>query len=213
MTAKSLNEQFRIVLASASPRRSEILNLAGLSFDVWPSDKEETTTKTDPGQICCELARTKALDVASSIKTYGKNHPDITTETDTIVIGADTIVAKGDRIFGKPKDEDDAARMLRELSGATHSVFTGVCLVFMSSDGRVGEHTFFEETKVTFYPVDEDEIAEYIGREDVLDKAGAYGIQAGAASFVKGIDGDFFNVVGLPLSRMMHEISKLLSDG
>ena len=83
----------------------------------------------------------------------------------------------------------------------------------MSSDGRVGEHTFFEETKVTFYPVDEDEIAEYIGREDVLDKAGAYGIQAGAASFVKGIDGDFFNVVGLPLSRMMQEISKLLSDG
>lgn len=213
MTAKSLNEQLKIVLASASPRRAEILNLAGIEFDVWPSDKEETPTKSTPSEVCAELARIKALDVASSIKTYGQNHPDVATETDTLVIGADTIVAKDCTIFGKPKDDEDAVRMLKELSGCTHSVYTGVCLVFMSASGRVGEHTFYEETKVTFYPLDDDEIADYVGREEVTDKAGAYGIQAGAAPFVKGIDGDFYNVVGLPLSRILQEIKRLLYDG
>ena len=210
MTAKQLNEQFKIVLASASPRRSEILNLAGLEFDVWPSDKEETMTKTAPREVCSNLARTKALDVASQIKTYGESHPDLTTGTDIIVIGADTIVAKGDEIFGKPKDDDDAKRMLRELSGCTHSVFTGVSLVFMSAGGRVGEHTFCDETKVTFYPVDEDEIDVYVNSGDASDKAGAYGIQSGAASFVKGIEGDFYNVMGLPLARVLQEIKSLL---
>ncbi len=212
MTAKSLNGQFKIVLASASPRRAEILNLAGIEFNVWPSDKEETPTKLSPREVCMELARTKALDVASSIKTYGQNHPDVATGTDTLVIGADTIVAKDGTIFGKPKDDEDAVRMLKELSGCTHSVFTGVCLVFMSADGRAGEHSFYEETKVTFYPLDDDEIEDYVGREEVTDKAGAYGIQAGAAPFVKGIDGDFYNVVGLPLSRILQEIKRLLSD-
>lgn len=213
MTAKNLNEQLKIVLASASPRRSEILNLAGVEFEVWPSDKEEEPTKSVPREVCMELARTKAIDVASSIKAYGKDHPDITTGTDTLVIGADTIVAKDGRIFGKPKDDEDAARMLKELSGCTHSVYTGVSLVFMSAAGRAGEHTFCEETKVTFYPLDDDEIAHYVESEEVTDKAGAYGIQAGAAAFVKGIEGDFYNVMGLPLSRILQEIKRLLSDG
>ena len=213
MTAKQLNEQFKIVLASASPRRSEILSLAGLEFDVWPSDKEEIVTKTLPKEVCSELARAKALDVASQIRTYGDSHPDLTTGTDILVIGADTIVAKDYEIFGKPKDDDDAKRMLKELSGCTHSVFTGVSFVFMSAGGRVGEHTFCEETKVTFYPIDDNDIDYYVGNSEVLDKAGAYGIQEGAAAFVKCIEGDFYNVMGLPLARILQEIKSLLADG
>ncbi len=213
MTAKKLNEQFKIVLASASPRRSEILNLAGIEFDVWPSDKEEKVTKTVPSEVCSELAHAKAVDVASQIRTYADTHPDLTTETDILVIGADTIVAKGNSIFGKPADDEDAVRMLKELSGCTHSVFTGVCFVFMDRNGRVGEHTFCEETKVSFYPLDEDEIENYVKSEEVTDKAGAYGIQAGAAAFVKGIEGDFYNVMGLPLARILQELKSLLSYG
>jgi septum formation protein len=100
--------------------------------------------------------------------------------------------------------------MLKSLSGCTHSVFTGVTLVFMNREGRVGEHTFYDETKVSFYPVDEEEIRAYVGREDVLDKAGAYGIQTGAAAFVRSIEGDFYNVVGLPIARILDEIKNIL---
>jgi len=211
MTVKQINNDFRIVLASASPRRKELLELVGIEFEIWPSDKEEVITSKNPKDICTQLSRTKALDVASQIRTYNESHKDLTTETDILVIGADTIVAKGDEVFGKPVDEADAVRMLRELSGCTHSVFTGVTLVFMSREGRVGEHTFFEETKVTFYPLDDEEIEEYTATGDALDKAGAYGIQTKSAAFVKSVDGDFYNVVGLPVARLLREIKKIMN--
>ena len=210
MTVKQINNDFRIVLASASPRRKELLELVGIEFEIWPSDKEEVITSKNPKDICTQLSRTKALDVASQIRTYNESHKDLTTETDILVIGADTIVAKGDEVFGKPVDEADAVRMLRELSGCTHSVFTGVTLVFMSREGRVGEHTFFEETKVTFYPLDDEEIEEYAVTGDALDKAGAYGIQTKSAAFVKSVDGDFYNVVGLPVSGLLREIKRIM---
>ncbi len=209
-TAQRLNSEFRIILASASPRRKQLMEMADLEFEIWPSEAEEVVNTTVPEKICTQLARQKALDVASQIRTYNETHPDLTVETDILVIGADTIVAKDDTVFGKPKDEEDAAGMLRSLSGSTHSVFTGVTLVFMNGSGRVGEHTFYEETKVTFYPLDEDDITSYIRREDVLDKAGAYGIQSGAAVFVKSIEGDFYNVVGLPIARILSEIKNIL---
>ncbi len=210
MTVKELNKNFKIILASASPRRKELLELVGVEFDIWPSDKEETVTSSVPCEICTELSRQKALDVASSIRTYNELHPDLTTEGDILVIGADTIVVKDGEILGKPKDESDAVRMLRLLSGSTHSVFTGVTFIFMSASGRAGEHTFYEETKVTFYPLDDDDIQYYLSNYDVLDKAGAYGIQSGAAAFVKSVEGDFYNVVGLPVARILHELGKLL---
>ncbi len=209
--ADRVNRDFRIVLASASPRRKQIMELVGMEFEVWPSQKEEAITRTDPADICMELSRQKALDVASSIQTYNDTHTELTTQTDILVIGADTIVAKDGRIFGKPADEAEAKNMLTSLSGDTHSVFTGVSLVFISKDGRVGEHTFCEETKVTFYEADDAELDAYIATGDVYDKAGAYGIQSGAAAFVKGIDGDYYNVMGLPVARMLRELKSICS--
>lgn len=209
--ADRINKDFRIVLASASPRRKQIMELVGMEFEVWPSEKEEVITRTDPAEICMELSRQKALDVASSIQTYNETHPDLTTKTDILVIGADTIVAKDDRIFGKPADEADAKNMLKSLSGDTHSVFTGVSLVFISKDGRVGEHTFCEETKVSFFDADDAELDAYIATGDVYDKAGAYGIQSGAAAFVKCINGDYYNVMGLPIARMLRELKSICS--
>ena len=212
MTVNEINSKFKIVLASASPRRKEILDLVGMEFDIWPSDKEECVSATAPKEICMELARMKALDVASQIRTYNDTHDDLVTGTDIIVIGADTIVAKQDIILTKPKDEADAVRMLRLLSDDTHSVFTGVSFVFISKDGRVGEYTFFEETKVTFYPAGDKEIEHYVSSYNVLDKAGAYGIQSGAAVFVKSIEGDYYNVVGLPIARILQELAGIVGE-
>ena len=206
MTINELNGKFKIVLASASPRRRQILELVGMEFDIWPSDKEEKAGSTDPQEVCTQLSRAKALDVASQIKTYGELHKDITTEGDILVIGADTIVAKGDTILGKPVDDKDAVRMLQFLSDGTHSVYTGVTFVFMSKSGRAGEYSFYEETKVTFYPVGKKEAEYYVATDEVLDKAGAYGIQNKAAAFVKSIEGDYYNVVGLPIARILHEL-------
>lgn len=201
---------YKIVLASASPRRKELMELAGFEFEIWPSKKEEVVTSKKPSEVCKELSKQKALDVAGSIKTYNENHEDITTKQDILVIGADTIVAVDDEILGKPADEKDAVSMLNKLSGKTHSVFTGVTFVFMSKDGRVGEYSFADETKVTFYELANEEIQSYVDSGDPLDKAGAYGIQTGAAIFVKGIEGDFYNVVGLPIARLVHELGSLL---
>lgn len=211
---KTVNEKFRVVLASASPRRSELLRLTGMEFEVWPSQKEEPAPALVPAGYCTHLSRTKALDVAAQIKAYNDSHPELTTATDILVAGADTIVAKGDLILGKPADEDNARSMLRLLSGDCHSVYTGVTLVFISREGRVGEHTFYEETKVTFYPLSDEDIDDYVSTGDPLDKAGSYGIQSGAAPFVKCIEGDYCNVVGLPIGRMLKELSLILdSDG
>ena len=206
----TINKQFRVVLASASPRRKSLLELAGLEFEIWPSDKEETSTKTYPEEICVELSKQKALDVASSIKTYNELHSDLTTATDILVIGADTIVVSDGKVLGKPADEADAAGMLRLLSGKTHSVYTGVTFVFSAKDGRVGEYSFADETKVTFYPLDDEDIDRYIASGDPLDKAGSYGIQGSAAVFVKSIEGDYYNVVGLPVARILQELKNIM---
>ena len=211
-TAESISKDFKIILASASPRRKQLLELAGFEFDIWPSDKEEVITKKIPEEICVELSKQKAIDVASSIRTYNDLHKDLTTETDILVIGADTIVVKDGSILGKPKDEDDAFSMLKILSGNTHSVFTGVTFVFSGIDGRVGEYSFYEETKVSFYPLDDEDIKNYVASGDAMDKAGSYGIQTGAATFVRSIEGDYYNVVGLPIARVIHELKRLINN-
>ena len=211
-TAESISKDFKIILASASPRRKQLLELAGFEFEIWPSDKEEVITKKIPEEICVELSKQKAIDVASSIRTYNDLHKDLTTETDILVIGADTIVVKDGSILGKPKDEDDAFSMLKLLSGNTHSVFTGVTFVFSGRDGRVGEYSFYEETKVSFYPLDDEDIKSYVASGDAMDKAGSYGIQTGAATFVRSIEGDYYNVVGLPIARVIHELKRLINN-
>jgi septum formation protein len=203
-------DSYKIILASGSPRRKQLLEQTGFEFEICVSACEEKITSTDPEKVCMELSLQKALDVASMIKAYNEKHSDIASDRDLIIIGADTIVAVDDEILGKPKDDDEAILMLKKLSGKEHSVYTGVSFVFMSSDGRVGEHSFFERTGVSVYDLDEDEITAYVDSGEPLDKAGAYGIQGGFAKYIEKISGDYFNVVGLPVSRLYHELKKLL---
>lgn len=180
-----------IILASASPRRKEILELADLKFDIMPSNAQEITTKTAPNEVVMELASIKAKDI------YKKS------EKQSMIVGADTVVAYQGQILGKPSDKADAKRMLTMLSGQTHEVYTGVCVI---EDGKT--KTFYEETKVTFYEISDEQIDRYIKTGEPMDKAGSYGIQGKAAVFIKGIEGDYYNVVGFPIARFLQEITK-----
>ncbi|MDO4168269.1 MAG: Maf family protein [Lachnospiraceae bacterium] len=182
-----------LILASGSPRRKEILEQVGLDFCVLPSDVEEIITKQVPSDIVMELSKQKAEDVWE--KLDDKKH---------IVLGADTVVAYDGKILGKPKDVEDAKAMLRMLSGEKHSVYTGVTLV-----SENGLETFFEETLVEFYEMTEEEINVYVATGEPMDKAGAYGIQGKAAAFIKGIEGDYYNVVGLPIAKTLKFLQKM----
>ena len=177
-----------LVLASKSPRRSEILRNAGIEFTVRVADADETLPQgIKPCDAVVFLAAKKAMAVERA-------------ENET-VLGADTIVVLDDKILGKPKDKDDAYNMIKSLSGRVHSVFTGVCAI-----GNGYSMTFAEETKVEFLPLTEEEIQDYINSDEPYDKAGAYGIQGLASKFIRGIEGDYFNVVGLPISRIYEKI-------
>ena len=199
----------QIILASASPRRKELLEQIDVSFEVCPAKGEEKITKDTPEEVVTELSSQKAREVAASIREYQIRKADIMTPQDMIVIGADTIVASNGGILGKPKDEEDAKAMLRELSGHKHQVYTGVTLVFIDASGRTGEHSFFEKTDVYMKDMDEDEIERYVATGEPMDKAGAYGIQGKCAIYIEKIDGDYNNVVGLPIARIYTELKKL----
>lgn len=178
----------KLVLASKSPRRSEILTNAGIEFTVRVADADETIPEgTKPGDAVVFLAARKAMAVERA--------------DDEIILGADTVVVLDDKILGKPKDRDDAYNMIKSLSGRVHSVFTGVCAI-----GNGISMTFAEETKVEFLPLTDEEINRYIDTDEPYDKAGAYGIQGLASKFISGIQGDYFNVVGLPMSRIYEKI-------
>lgn len=202
----------QIILASGSPRRMELLEQIGLEFEVCPAKGEEITTKEEPQEAVMELAGQKAREVGAMIRTYEENHAEIVTPQDTMVIGADTIVSIDGEILGKPKDEDDAFRMLLKLSGRTHTVYTGVSIVLLSASGKAGEHIFYEKTAVTMRTMEEQEIRRYIATGEPLDKAGAYGIQGKCAIYIDKIDGDYNNVVGLPVAAIYRELKKLGID-
>lgn len=202
----------RIILASGSPRRKELLEQIGIEFEICPAKGEEVITKTVPHDVVMELSRQKALEVAGMVVSYGDSHADITTPTDIMIIGADTVVAYDDMILGKPKDEEDAKNTLRMLSGNTHSVYTGVSVVFISKDGRVGEHTFYDRTKVKMYEMTDAEIERYVATNEPMDKAGSYGIQGKCAIHIEKIEGDYNNVVGLPVSKLYQELLGLGID-
>ena len=176
-----------LVLASASPRRQELLRMLELGpFTVCPArGPEKMPDHADPGEAVKALALQKAAEVAPRF-------PD-----DALIIAADTVVVCDGAILGKPRDEEDAFRMLRLLSGRRHEVFTGLCV--MDRDGADCER---ERTLVSFRALSDDEIRRYIATGEPMDKAGAYGIQGKAALFVEGIEGDYTNVVGLPLCRL-----------
>lgn len=179
----------KMILASASPRRRELLEQAGIPFEVMVSHAQETITKEEPGEIVEGLSRCKAGAVAAI-------YPDRT------VLGADTIVVLDGEILGKPQDGQDARRMLAALQGRTHQVYTGVTLM---RGERI--HSFHEKTDVGVYPMTEEEIEAYVQSGDCMDKAGGYGIQGRFAIHIRGINGDYNNVVGLPIGRLWQELS------
>ena len=202
----------QIILASASPRRKELLEQIGLEFEICPAKGEEIITKTIPEEVVMELSKQKAEEVAAMVATFGENHKEITTPSDILVIGADTVVAYEGKILGKPKDEEDAKRMLNMLQGNTHSVYTGVTLCLIDKSGKVGEIVFNEKTDVTMHPMTAEEIERYVTTGEPMDKAGAYGIQGKCAIYIEKIDGDYNNVVGLPISRIYQKLKSVGID-
>ena len=241
-------QNVRLVLASASPRRRELLSQIGLEFTVMPSTKEENAKATEAGALVQELSRQKAVDIWEQL-SGGQQNPDANQEQlsdadqeqisdanqgqnpdanqgqisdanqkqisgemrepnldgkrqpELLVIGADTVVCCEGKILGKPHSREAAAEMLAALQGRSHEVYTGVTLYSQSE-----AVTFFECTQVEFYPMTEAEISDYIDSKEPMDKAGAYGIQGLGARFVKGIRGDYNNVVGLPVGRLYQEL-------
>jgi septum formation protein len=190
-----------VVLASASPRRQELLGLLGISYDVMPSEFDETTvTRWPPETHVMECSRGKACDVASRIDSG-------------LIVGADTIVVVDDLILGKPRGPEDARLMLELLSGRSHYVFTGVCIIERNEGSTIRSVCDYVRTQVDFAPLTDGMIRAYVATGEPLDKAGAYGIQERGCVFVEGIVGDYFNVVGLPVfrvSRMLLEFGVTL---
>lgn len=181
-----------IILASGSPRRREILTQVGISFLVKPSNADETINDgLEPSNVVKELAYRKAVDIANQ------------EDGDCIVIGSDTVVAYDDEILGKPADEADAFRMLSQIQGKTHHVYTGVSIIHIQN-GVHNVDTFYEDTQVVVCPMSETEIWDYIHTGEPMDKAGAYGIQGAFAAYIQRIHGDYYNVVGLPISKILH---------
>ncbi|HEX3038004.1 MAG TPA: Maf family protein [Oscillospiraceae bacterium] len=184
-----------LLLASASPRRRELLTQIGLQFTVIPSNVDETVAPgTPPEQMVAQLARKKALSILES-------YPQDT------VLAADTVVAFESRVLGKPKSEEDAKAMLHLLSGRQHTVYTGFCICHGNEI-----HCEVQQTLVEFYPLSDFEIDDYVQTGEPMDKAGAYGIQGRGALLVKKIDGDFYNVMGLPIGRINRILCNFQTD-
>ncbi len=194
----------KFILASASPRRKELLEQIGMKFEVRISEAEEITEATEPAEYVMELSLLKAEDVAGKIPVM---YDARGVNQDFVVIGSDTVVAAAGEILGKPKDKDDARRMITMLSGKTHQVYTGVTLMIFKNE-RMTRETFYEKTDVTFYEMTETQIEKYISSSEPYDKAGAYAIQGLCSAYIKGINGDYSSVVGLPVSRICHELTK-----
>lgn len=185
------------VLASKSPRRKELLGNIGINAQIIPSNVDESPyKKLPPEQMVKELAMLKACDVARSLRG------------NTVIIGADTCVCLGGKVFGKPQNMAEAEEMLRELSGKTHEVFTGFC-IYNCKDGTAVSRA--EVTHVTFRVLTDSEIKAYVKTREPMDKAGAYGIQRRGALFIEKIEGDYFNVVGLPLCSLAQALKSEFS--
>lgn len=188
----------RIILASASPRRRELLTQIGIEYEVIPSTADENSSETIPDKLVEELSFQKAKEVLE--RMHGG---------EGIVIGADTVVAKDGIILGKPNDAKEAFRMLSLLQGQRHQVYSGVTLL-VCENGSVVRDTFSVGTEVEVLPMTKEEIDEYISLGTCLDKAGSYGIQDFFARHIKGIRGDYYNVVGLPISEVYMRLRKYL---
>ena len=193
-----------MILASQSPRRRELLADAGFELTIAPADICEERL---PGERPVELVLRLAAEKAEAVRASLSRVPE-----DGLLVAADTIVWMEDEALGKPADASDAARMLRELSGRTHQVSTGVCAMRLSPAGTaLARSSFVETTDVTFWELTDAEIDAYVATGEPLDKAGAYGIQGAGRLLVRKIDGDYSNVVGLPIARLVRELGRLVS--
>lgn len=188
----------RLILASASPRRIQLLHQIGLTAEVIPSHTEEKISSENPEEVVQALARQKAEDVYARLLSEG-NVGDA-----TVVIGADTVVSVDNHILGKPRTHEEAAEMIASLSGRTHQVYTGVAVITPKEN-----LSFAEMAAVTVYPLSPAELRSYAESEEPMDKAGAYGIQGSFGKFVKGIQGDYNAIVGLPVARLYQELKSM----
>ena len=191
----------RIILASASPRRKELLAQIDISYEIRISNAPENACSEKPKDLVRELSFIKAEDIFRKLTEEERK--------ECLVIGADTVVAYEDEIMGKPQTTGRAIEMLSTLQGKTHQVFTGVTFLYQKKDGTECAHSFYEKTDVTFYPMTEQEIRAYVATGDSMDKAGSYGIQGKCAAYISGISGDYNNVVGLPIARVYQELKKI----
>lgn len=188
----------KIILASASPRRKELLSQIGIPFDIVISDAQEITKSSLPEEMVEELSWLKAEDVREKLSEEERKK--------RVILGADTIVSCEGKVLLKPKDRQQAFEMLSLLQGREHEVYTGVTLLAADSKRHI---TFHEKTIVHVYPMSEKEILNYIETGSPMDKAGAYGIQGEFAAFIRKIEGDYYNVVGLPVGRVYQELKKI----
>ena len=188
----------KIILASGSPRRKELLLQIGIVPEIIVSHVEEKITSDVPAEVVMSLAEQKAVDVA-------KEMPE-----GTVILGSDTVVAADGTILGKPKSHEEAYEMIRRLAGRSHQVYTGVCLVKKGPEGEADTVvSFYDETDVNVYPMTEKEIREYADSEEPMDKAGSYAVQGFFARYIDGLKGSYANVMGLPVHLVYQELKKL----
>lgn len=192
----------KLILASASPRRKELLAQAGFSFQVLAANADENITEKDPEMLVKKLSERKASASMELWKRLGNS------AADAVLLGADTIVVQNHGILGKPVSREDAADMIRKLQGNIHSVYTGVTLLWVDEKEIPHKITFAEKTQVEFYPMTEKEILEYTATGECDDKAGSYAVQGLGMKYIRKIDGDYHNVVGLPVAAVYQAMRK-----
>lgn len=209
----------RIILGSASLRRRELLEQIGIEFEIVVSDAREHYKSTRPEEIVRELALMKAEHVAKEVERREKERAEQASiprlETgevhlcNVVILGADTIVVRDGQILGKPSDEEEAFSMLKSLQGRMHQVYTGVAVLNFDGSGSLRTISHAEETKVYVHEMTDEEIRRYIAAGESMDKAGAYGVQGRFAAYIDRIEGDYYNVVGLPVAYLYHTVKEL----
>lgn len=210
----------RIILGSASPRRKELLEQIGIEFEIVVSSKEEHFESTEPEEIVKELALMKAENVAEElvqrendcIEEISASHDGAMRKylQNVVILGADTIVVRDGEILGKPFDEEAAFHMLESLQGRAHQVYTGVAVLDFDGNGERQTIVHAEETKVYVHEMTKEEISRYLATGESMDKAGAYGVQGRFAAYIDRIEGDYYNVVGLPAAYVYQKIKGIL---
>ena len=195
--------KFNLILGSQSPRRKELLSWLNIPFDILTADLDEVSNESEPTAVAVDLASQKAHAVFDKISST----------ISAFVVSSDTIVVLDGKIYGKPKDTNEAREILSELSNRTHQVITGVSFLFRDlTTGKVREHLFYDSTEVTFNEITPDLMESYLVTGDSLDKAGAYGIQGPSLTFISKVNGSYSNVVGFPLDKVVSELKIILGD-